>query len=191
MINYWWPTSAAPECVNVSAIQSSRLSFSRVSSTLTTIGLKKRSEKNAWLMSKFKFLSIWTVNIDAVFKDSIVSLFAFTIQMRFAIPAINIRIKIFELKNSTFQMANSSVKNVRVEKRDYENWQKKCVDSLSKRSISFLFTEIQVRVGLFKRYTRLEHVADHKCDKKRLSVQPSQSRKWLYRWRFPHFLVQP
>ncbi len=42
------------------------------------LGWKKSSEKNAWLMNKFIFLSFWTINYDVVFDIWFVNLFVFT-----------------------------------------------------------------------------------------------------------------
>ncbi len=93
---------------------------------LTVIRLeKKEMKKNAWLMSKFIFLSFWTINFDAVFDDLFISLFAFTVLKEVCYSSNKNRNKnIWIQKIPLLKMANSSVKDVRAEKRHNGNWSK-------------------------------------------------------------------
>ncbi len=72
---------------------------------------------------KIHIFQLLNDQFDAVFDDSFVSLFAFTILKEVCNSSdINPK-KIFEFKKfHFFKMANSSGKNFRVEKRNNENW---------------------------------------------------------------------
>ncbi len=86
------------------------------------LGRKKSNEKNTWLMNKFIFISFWPINIDAVFYNLFVNIFALVntkevCHFNDKHPKKNIWMQ----RNSLFKTANSPVKNIRVEKRDNKN----------------------------------------------------------------------
>ncbi len=76
-------------------------------------------------MNKFKVLSFWTIDFDAVFDDLFVNLFAFTKLWGICNSNDkNLSRNIWVQKIPLFKMANSPVKNVRAEKTGSTNWSK-------------------------------------------------------------------
>ncbi len=76
-----------------------------------------------------------------------------------------------------FKVANPPLYNFHAEKRDSKNWSKKAFIFLPNDWSTFW----SLKPGShFKRYPRPGHFAGHKCDEKRLNVQPPQSRARLY-----------
>ncbi len=133
-----------------------------------------KNTHDSWI--NLYFLSLWTINCDAVFDNLSVNLFALTnLNEVCTFSDRNPNTHIWIQKITFFKMTQSQLETF-VLRKGVMKIGKTYVDSLSKRLINF---------SVIERYPRPEHFAGHKCDKKRLNVQPPQSRKWLYHWCFP------
>ncbi len=90
---------------------------------MSNIMLEKSKWKNAWLMNKLIFLSFWTILFDAVSDTAFENYFVFRALKQVCdssdkYPNQNIWISTI----SHFEMSYFSVKYVRAEKGDNENW---------------------------------------------------------------------
>ncbi len=134
---------------------------------LFLLGWKKSNEKNAWLMNKFIFLRFWTINFDAVFDNLFVYLFALTnLNEVYNFNNKNSNKHVWIHKITFFKMANSPVRNVRVEKRGNENWSSMRWFFFQKIDLLFDWNSGPNRPIL--RDIRGQN-AGHKCDKKKLN----------------------
>ncbi len=110
-------------------------------------------------------------------------------QKKFAVSTIKIQIRIFAFNE--IQVSKWLSKWLSYKRSCWEKGQCKLIkiviilfpkDWSTFRSLIFRSKSVH-----FKRYSRPEHCAGHKCDKKRSNVHSPQSRKWLYYWGFIQF----
>ncbi len=100
-------------------------------------------------MNKFKLLSFWTIDFDAVFDIKFVNLIAFTKLYDICESKDKNQIEIVEFKKLHFSNWLNPQLKMFVLRKGTGQIGKKCVDSLSKRLIYISFIEIHIQIGLF------------------------------------------